>query len=192
MPRFLDIPPELCHNCATCIAVCPHGALSTGPSRPQVSPACKDCGACYDICPGRDVNFLALNRFLYPGQIPDVYFGCYNAMFLGRKVPRPLPGSSSGGVVTAILTSAMEKKLIRAAQVVCMDSSSPCLAQVTVASSVREIQEASGSKYSLIPVNSILARENELPGPIAYVGLPCHLHGLRKLQIATSPVARTG
>ena len=96
MPRFLDIPPELCHNCATCIAVCPHGALSTGPSRPQVSPACKDCGACYDICPGRDVNFLALNRFLYPGQIPDVYFGCYTKMFLGRAIKGRLPASSSG------------------------------------------------------------------------------------------------
>jgi len=188
MPRFLDIPPDRCHNCGTCIAVCPYGALSTGPSRPQVSPACKGCGACYAICPGREVDFLALNRFLYPGQIPDVYFGCSTKMFLGRAEKGRAPGSSSGGVVTALLANAMERKLIRAAHVVCMDPSAPWLPRAEVASRVQEVQEASGSKYTLVPANSLLGKARGLRGPTAFVGLPCHLHGVRKLQISQSPL----
>lgn len=189
MSKFLDIHPDLCHNCGTCIAICPETALSRGKTRPRLTGSCKECGLCYDCCPGIAVDFHKLNQLLFPGKISDIYFGCYDEMLLGRALKTSSKSSSSGGVVTALLTAAMEKGLIEAAGVVSMDPAIPYMPKVKIARTIEEIQNASGSKYSLIPTNSILKETVSIKGPIAWVGLPCHIHGLRKLQAKTNPLA---
>jgi coenzyme F420 hydrogenase subunit beta len=52
------------------------------------------------------------------------------------------------------------------------------------------VLRAAQSKYSISPVNTILHRLINLEGHYAYVGLPCQIHSLRKLQKARHPAAR--
>lgn len=43
--------PQVCLHCGSCVAACPHGAL-THTDRIHVDhTACKQCGACADVCP---------------------------------------------------------------------------------------------------------------------------------------------
>lgn len=189
MARFQDIPAGLCHNCGTCVAVCPPKALSTGAERPALTGACDGCGLCVDFCPGLRVDLFNLNRSLFPSKVSDIYFGCYEEMLLGRGLGDSPPTVSSGGVVTAVLSAALEAGLVEAAAVVGMNPAAPWEARVSVARSAEEVRGAAGSKYSLVPVNSALAQTSALDGPVAYVGLPCHLHGIRMLQEAGHPLA---
>lgn len=190
MPGFLDIPPRLCHGCGTCIAVCPQKALEYTAGRIILAGECIHCGACHRICPGIAVDFADFNKRLFPPLIPDPYFGCFQSMHLGAMRPPAQPRRvSSGGVVSALLSSAIEHSIIRGAIVCSMSETNPCETVVRIATTPREVLNAAGSKYTLVPVNKILGESARIKGPIALVGLPCHVHGLRKMQLETPELA---
>ena len=183
MPSFLDIPQALCHSCGTCIAACPHRALGYIDGRVRLVGKCDQCGQCYQVCPGIAVDFADMNHRLFPGLVPDPYFGCFQTMHIGRATDRAHPRTfSSGGAVTEILCSALKNNLIQGAIVCSMSRERPCQPEIRIARTIEELVSASGSKYTLVPVNSILADAGAIRGPLALVGLPCHVHGIRKLQ----------
>lgn len=183
MPGFQDIPPVLCHRCGACIAACPHGALADVDGRPRLVGKCVRCGRCYQACPGIAVDFADINRRLFPTSVPDPYFGCFQTMHIGRATDRARKNtSSSGGAVTEFLCSALKNNLIRGAVVCSMSRKHPCQPEVRIAKTIEELVNAAGSKYTLAPVNGILADAKARQGPLALVGLPCHVHGIRKLQ----------
>ncbi|MCX6340336.1 MAG: Coenzyme F420 hydrogenase/dehydrogenase, beta subunit C-terminal domain [Candidatus Aureabacteria bacterium] len=196
MPSFLDIPQALCHSCGTCIAACPHRALGYIEGHVKLVEECDHCGACYLACPGIAVDFKEMNHRLFPDHVPDPYFGCFRAMYIGRSDSRALTGAfSSGGAVTEILCSALGSNLIQGAIVCAMSEARPFQPEIRIARTVGEISGAAGSKYTLLPINSALAETGNLRGPLALVGLPCHIHGIRKLQqsgaMTASPITHT-
>ena len=79
---------------------------------------------------------------------------------------------------------ALEKGIISAAAVVVYDKNQPWRAQPVLATTRQEIIGAAQSKYVVVPVNAILSdsKIKPLSGRVGCVGLPCHVHGLRKLQ----------
>ena len=190
MPGFMDIAPSLCHFCGTCIAVCPTKSLAAEERAPRLTGACAQCGLCYSLCPGLAFDFAAMGRRFFPWSVPDPYFGCVEAMHTGRAIPERLAGSSSGGVVTALLRTALSAGSVRAAVVVDTDPADPLRPRARLARSASEVLAAAGSKYSLVPLNAILTQSAAIDGPVALVGLPCHLHGIRMLQAADHPLAR--
>jgi len=103
-------------------------------------------------------------------------------MYIGRSTDRANKSRSSGGAVTEILCSALENSLIRGAVVCSMSREHPYRTEIRVAKTPEEMARAAGSKYTLVPANGILADEEICQGPLALVGLPCHIHGIRKLQ----------
>lgn len=182
MVSFRDIPAALCHNCGTCVAVCPSSALGLGTSSPRLIASCNNCGLCRQICPGIANDFHAMKQASHGAGIEDIYFGPVQNSFLGRAATGRPTGASSGGVVSTLLANALEQNLITAAVVVDYAPSSPCNVQAKIAYTVEQIKAAAGSKYMLVPLNSILTETAKIGGSIALAGLPCHLHGIRKLQ----------
>jgi coenzyme F420 hydrogenase subunit beta len=51
-----------------------------------------------------------------------------------------------------------------------------------IARTTDEVKEASGSKYCPVPANIAIKELSERAGKIATVGLPCHIHGIRKAE----------
>ncbi|MBK9118506.1 MAG: Coenzyme F420 hydrogenase/dehydrogenase, beta subunit C-terminal domain [Phycisphaerales bacterium] len=190
------IDAGLCTRCGTCIGACPHGALSVpdllGDCLPQRTDACADCNAeCYTGCSGRYVDFPALNHVLHGHQPEHPLIGSYRGLYVAHATDAAVrQGGASGGLATAFLQHLFAQQKIAGAYVMGMDALRPYLPEPRLATTFAEAQTAAQSKYVVRPYNVLfrdIAPEGE---PLAYVGVPCQVHSLRKLQQAGHPVAR--
>jgi coenzyme F420 hydrogenase subunit beta len=86
----------------------------------------------------------------------------------------------SGGLVTQLLLYLSRRKEIQGAVVVRADPDYPWKGKPWTARSEAEILESAKSKYCIVPLNQILGKIKREKGPFALVGLPCHIHALRK------------
>jgi ferredoxin len=48
---MITIDREICDECATCVAVCPSGALRFGEALVVDNDTCTACGNCVAVCP---------------------------------------------------------------------------------------------------------------------------------------------
>lgn len=185
---FSDIESSLCTFCGTCVGICPNGALEIYGEKVIFKGHCSACGLCFKACPGIEVNFNALNNTVFQTEDVDRYIGYYTAICCAHAADNIIrENASSGGFVTALLCFLLEKGIIDGAIVVGTNVLNPTEPEIKIARTREEITSASQSKYSLVPVNSILREIQNLEGSFAFVGLPCHIHGLRKLQQMNRP-----
>ncbi len=183
----------LCVGCGTCIAICPHDAIilsldkELGVYLPQINSfECALCSLCVKCCPGFEVNYKELNEWFGSQEANknnSLLLGNYKNCYAGYSSDSTIRfDSSSGGVVTQLLLSALEAGLIDGAIVTRMSHRYPLLPEPFIARTREEILEASESKYCPVPVNKALKEVLNQDGRFAFVGLPCHIHGLRKAQ----------
>jgi coenzyme F420 hydrogenase subunit beta len=178
----------LCHGCGTCAGVCPTGALEmkvvNGLWVPQISwDKCTSCGFCGRVCPGYRVDFESLNMEAF-GKLPSDWSTgeCLNC-HVGHSNDQNLRfNAASGGLASQILISALEQGLIDGALVTRMNPERPLESEAFVARSRKEILAASRSKYCPVAANIALKDVLRLEGRFAVVGLPCHIHGVRKAE----------
>jgi coenzyme F420 hydrogenase subunit beta len=87
-----------------------------------------------------------------------------------------------GGVVTTLITYALEKELIDAAVVT---KSADLVPQAVIVTNRREVLQSSGSNYMACPVLEAFNRSaNGLAKKLGVVGVPCHIQALAKRRIA--------
>lgn len=181
--NFLNINSELCTFCGTCIGICPNNALVPNNERVLLQGECNSCGLCYEVCPGKKVNFLTLNEHIFNESNPDTYFGHYQFMYAAHSKDSEIrSNASSGGVVTSLLCFLLDAGHINAAVIVGNNPEKPWDYSIQVARTREEIIKASQSKYTLVPLNAILKEIDKAEGNFAFVGLPCHIHGIRRSQ----------
>lgn len=183
----------LCTGCGTCVGLCPVDAVQMVIDRkkgiyiPEIADEkCTECGLCVKVCPGHEVDFKRLNQEIFDKQPEDVLLGNYVNCYTGHATDQNIRyNSSSGGLVTALLIFALEQGMINGALVTRMKRDKPLEPEPFIARTREEIIEASGSKYCPVPANIALkgiikAKKGE---KFAVVGLPCHIHGVRKAEI---------
>lgn len=183
MRDFRDINLKLCHSCGTCVAVCPAGCLSMVDGLPKLTKECSACNLCYESCPGIGFHYPEFNKKLFGVSEADAEVGYYRSIYVGHAKDEVVrKRGASGGVVTALLLGLLKRGEIKGAVVVGMDERFPWLSRAKIAVSEREILGAAKSKYSMVPVNELLGSLDAFEGDLAFVGLPCHMHGVRKLE----------
>lgn len=183
---------DLCTGCGTCIALCPNNALSMvinekkGIYIPKVnSQSCTNCGLCNRICPGYEVDFENLNRSIFGKDANDYQIGNYTSCYVGHSLEENIRyNSSSGGLITALIIFALEKGMINGAIITRMNRDKPLEPEPFIARTKEEIIEACGSKYCPVPANIALKEilSSKKGEKFAVIGLPCHIHGLRKAE----------
>ena len=182
-----------CTGCTTCVGMCPTQALSViettdGRYEPAIDEAkCIHCGMCIRVCPPANENFQSLNRFLFdriPEKVTDKLMGCHLQCYTGYAADAQLRyKATSGGLITALLLFLLETGKIDGAAVTRLSKDDPLKPEPFIARTREEILSAVGSKYIPVPLNQVLSQILAENGRFAYVGLPCHLHGLRRAQM---------
>jgi coenzyme F420 hydrogenase subunit beta len=176
----------LCTACGTCVGGCPTGAIQFDfdLEEPALKGSCSSCGICDAICPGEDIPLAQLEKaFLGETRSPaNELLGVSRGFFKGFAKDREIRRSSaSGGLTTALLLYVLDQKKIDGAIVTAMSPEKPWRTKPVLARTRQEVIEAARSKYTLCP-NNIALREIGRMDRVAVVGLPCHIHGIRKLQ----------
>ncbi len=177
---------ELCTRCGTCTGACPTNAISVGEDRyPELDAVkCIDCGLCKTACPGDVVDFTALAHHTYgERKAPQDFDGNVIARYVAyARDERIRQGGAGGGVVTALLWDQLKHGDVEGCLGARMNPSRPWEGEYFIARTYEELLASQGSKYTIIPLNAVLAEIRELDGPFGYAALPCQIHGYRNLE----------
>lgn len=169
----------LCISCGTCASVCEKGLIDVicrwdrGYYTPVVRGQCNSCGRCLSVCPG-------IRNYALKDGDSDELIGNYIATYIAYSKDNEIRRhSSSGGMATTTLLFLLRNRMVDSAITAKMFRSKPLLPRGFFALNEEDIREASGSKYCPVPMNVTL-RNLDLNRRYAYIGLPCHLHGLQR------------
>ncbi|MES9993375.1 MAG: Coenzyme F420 hydrogenase/dehydrogenase, beta subunit C-terminal domain [Candidatus Thiodiazotropha sp.] len=180
-----DITPivnsYLCHSCGACYASCGHGSISFTESIggyyfPIIDyDSCTRCGLCLDVCSGDHLGNTAVNKLT-----DDPFIGNIKMCKVGVSTKKEIyENSQSGGVVTGLLSYLLDTRAIEVAVVSIMQEKVPPRGDVILAYNSKDLARSQKSKYTPIPLLNILHKLNNVKGPIAIVGLACHMQSLQ-------------
>ncbi len=181
----------LCMQCGTCVAVCPTHAVAldwdvaAGYRVIVDRELCTDCGICVEACPGPGMDFRpgAWWRERNAGAACRDFLGPWRRLWFGwASDPEVRRLGASGGVATALLAALLEEDLADAVLAVGTSAENPLQAVGAICRSPAEVAACRGSKYNVVPVNTLLGTVLREPGRYVLVGLPCHIQGLRLAQ----------
>lgn len=182
---------DLCTGCGTCVGSCPLQIVNLikndcGTHVPHFPPeGCNHCNTCIEVCPGMDIDLKKLSQSVFSNMPPnyDIFMGNFNRCYVGSSSDSDiLENSASGGLLTTTLIYALEEGIIDGALLSRLSSEDPFKVEYFLAKSVDSIKSASGSIYYPVTVNSALNILLKEEGKFAVVGLPCHIHGIRKAE----------
>ncbi|MFX1380653.1 MAG: Coenzyme F420 hydrogenase/dehydrogenase, beta subunit C-terminal domain [Promethearchaeota archaeon] len=179
----LVISKQNCVNCGACLSICPRiGVEGNTPILKDYDP---ECSLCFKYCTRtffpRD---LFEKEFFKEDVQKDFLLGEFNNITAAKSTNNNiLANSQNGGIVTTLLIHALETKLIDGALIASKDKNwNP---KPIVARTPKEIIEASGSMYAMIPTLSIykdVVNKYKIEN-LGFVGLPCQIQAVRKFQI---------
>lgn len=157
--------------------------ISNGLFLPQVNEACNDCSICLKCCPGHSVNFEKLNMEIFGKQSDNKLIGNFSRCYVGHANDDYVrQQAASGGLASELLIFALEKGMIDGALVVGMSKDQPLIPEPFIARTKEEVISASKSKYCPVQIGAGLRYILRNDGRFAVVGLPCHIHGIRKAE----------
>jgi len=187
----------ICGECGGCVSFCSASEIKaiempeSGPPIYYNKDNCLHCGICYLVCPQTYILNEELNeRFNY-----KISIGNWKKITSSKSTSEEIRNKATdGGLVTAILTYLLDRKLINGAIV--------CKREGTFnripffATTKEELIEAAGSHYdyskqviglenynTFIPTITHLRKiiSSDMMN-IAVVGTPCQIHSIRKMQ----------
>jgi coenzyme F420 hydrogenase subunit beta len=183
------INPGFCTLCGACEAACPVSAIQLSEEKVSRLHDCsKDldlCPICYEICPHSKALLLRSLSCVADAPIKNEAVGYYRKIVLAQSTDPKLREQSRGGaVVTSLLTYGIEKKVFDSAIVSQAEPESPSKPKPTVALVPDDILSAIGSKFFPSSVARAYGRAVYGYGKtnIAFVGVPCHVLALRKMN----------
>ncbi|MDG1960170.1 MAG: Coenzyme F420 hydrogenase/dehydrogenase, beta subunit C-terminal domain [Candidatus Binatia bacterium] len=189
-----------CCECGSCVLVCPHNVIDYINDKPKQvakeSAAFDYCGmsegigcdVCAQVCPRlfpRDFQ-LAPEVFRDEPPVYEGIFGNYRRILVARSSDKGiLESGQDGGVVTTMLAYMFEKGMIDGAAVSARDPELPAHPIPALVTSREEVLDTAGSWYTYCP-NNLALREAEEKGceKVAFVGVPCQITPIRKMQQA--------
>ncbi len=182
MKGFWDLFSEvvlkgMCCYCGACKAFCEN--IRYVDERPTAD-ECYDCGMCYNVCPRTYLDFESMERRFFGDVRRDEAIGYYRRILAGRTLDEDVKKvCQDGGITTTLLIHLIESGFVDACVVATSEDWIPI---PYLARSRDEIIRSAGSKYTQCPSVSILGKALDKGLRVAFVGLPCHVQAVRKLQ----------
>ncbi|UCF97297.1 MAG: Coenzyme F420 hydrogenase/dehydrogenase, beta subunit C-terminal domain [Spirochaetaceae bacterium] len=189
----------ICGGCGGCVSFCSAGQLNAlhfgedGLPEFANEEECLKCGICYLVCPQiRALDDELKLKFRWSKPVGQ----CRGLDSAKTTDPRVAEVATDGGVVTSLLLYALDQGLIEGAVV--SRQVGPFSRLPAVATSSREIIDAAGSYFGEAPHLEEVGRSytSFIPAvrevgklrqrglqKVAFVGTPCQVYSLRKMQL---------
>lgn len=175
-----------CVGCGACVAVCPNGCLRWVKGRPYLHEECRVCGVCAQVCPRYDLSMPKVESFVFGRKrSTEEPFGIHRRICIAKATDSSvLEACQDGGVVTALLLHALDTRSVDCAVVSGISPRKPFYPVAKLALTSEEILDCVGTRYSCSP-NLMALREAVKQGKtsIAFVGTPCQIQAVRKMQM---------
>jgi coenzyme F420 hydrogenase subunit beta len=186
--EFKIINSGFCTYCGACEAACPVHAITVEEDKINhfdCSKHIESCPICYDICPHSEELSLESLKFVSDAPIKREGLGNYRRILLAQAAdPKLRQLGHGGGVVTTLLTNAIERGIIDSAIVSQAETNVPIKPKALVGEVPDDVFAAVGSKF--FPSSVARAYGSAVyeygKANIAFVGVPCHVSALRKLE----------
>jgi coenzyme F420 hydrogenase subunit beta len=186
--EFKIINSGFCTFCGACEAACPVHAITINGYTIDHFDCSKDiesCPICYNICPHSEKLLDESLKFVSDAPIKREGLGHYRRILLAQAAdPELRKLGHGGGIVTTLLTNAIENGIIDSAIVSQAETDAPIKPKALVGEVPDDVFSAVGSKF--FPSSVARAYGSAVyeygKGNIAFVGVPCHVQALRKLE----------
>lgn len=180
---------NFCTQCGACKSFCPNSCITStwnsnyGYKYTVHTEQCNNCGLCLTVCAADIFNFEFTSSSFSNEQYFNPYFGKYINCYTGwARDAQQRYLCSSGGIATEIAKSALRNHLVTAVILPVQDKENPLVFSPKLLHSIEEIEVNRGSKYLPIEQLSIIKSLLNSKEEVLFVGLPCHIQGLRNIQ----------
>ena len=179
------IKKESCVFCGTCTSLCPRiGMNEKEPTLLEYDP---ECSTCFRYCPKTYFPEDIFEEELFHGKVnKSNHLGFYQKLVAAKSTDCDVKKIvQNGGVVSSLLIHALDKGLIDG--VLLTDKDDKWFPKPVIARTANEILSCAGSKYTIAPTLSTYkdAINKFKLENLAFVGMPCQIRAVRKLQLGS-------
>jgi coenzyme F420 hydrogenase subunit beta len=137
-----------------------------------------------DVCPGKGYDIKNMSEQLFPGQNYSSLIGYYHKNLVGQSLDKEILGNaSSGGIMTQLCLYLLDTKLVDKVIVTkFVYTTEGPVTKTFVTNQREEIIKSQGSKYCPVDISAIINEILSGNEKFAYIGTPCQVAGIRKLQ----------
>jgi coenzyme F420 hydrogenase subunit beta len=180
------IKKNVCCGCGACLVICPTSCIEfvygNRYNFPRIdAKRCAHCGKCLEVCPS-----AFLLKGTYPGFSDEPAKASYGCYLIHSKDDEIRLDSSSGGFITGMIIYLMDKRFADGGIVARCEGDHPLVAESFVATDRKSLLSAMASKYAPVSSCTVLADVLKYPGRYVFVGTPCMIEALTKLQESLS------
>ncbi len=181
--KELVVDEKNCILCGLCSSLCPRIELVK--EQPSLQDYDPECSLCFRYCARTQFpKDIVQAKFFKDGAKNDVLLGTYRKIVIAKSThKRILQAAQNGGIVSTLLIHALEMGYIDG--VLLTDRGLDWKPKPIIAQTPEEILSAMGSKYtiapSLVPYREAIEKYNLKK--LAFVGMPCQIKAVRKLQV---------
>jgi len=172
-----------CILCGACASLCPRiGIKEKEPILLEYDP---ECSMCFSYCARTFFPEEIFEKEIFGRQVGKNYFlGFYKKVIAAKGTDDSvIEVAQNGGVVSSLLIHALKTGLVDG--ILLTDKDEKWFPKPVIARTSDEILACAGSKYTIAPTLLTYGdaiREYKLE-KLAFVGLPCQIHAVRKLQL---------
>jgi coenzyme F420 hydrogenase subunit beta len=173
---------KICCGCGACTVICPASCIEfiygERYNYPKIdTESCINCGKCFEVCPS-----AFLLKGTDPGFLDEPAKESYDCYLVHSKDDGIRLDASSGGFITGLVLHLMNSGLADGGIVARCEGNHPLVAESFVATDRESLLSARASKYTPVSSCTVLADVLKRPGRYVFVGTPCMIEGLTKLQ----------
>jgi len=187
--KKIIIEPGFCSLCGACEAACPVHALKIEGNKLKYIHDCTKfvefCPICYDICPFTETLLLETLGFVTDAPNRAESIGYYRKIVLAQATDEKLRElSHSGGVITALLIYAIKTGFIDSAITSESEKEIPVKVKPLLSLVPDDLLSTVDAKYFPSSVATAFGKAVHEYGKakIAFVGTPCNVRAVRKLE----------
>ena len=181
--KNLVIDRGFCTQCGTCAAVCSIVKIDSGVPYVEDLDDCTGCGHCFTMCPQINIGYENIGSLFQKADQTEI--GPIMKIRSVRLNKRP-DYAQDGGIVTKLVEELFSKGVIDAAVLTKRDSFWHPITEIVTEDNT--VVDFAGSKYTTSTPIPSLIEATKLYDKVLFVGLPCHLRAVRKLQLQNGEI----